>query len=657
MGAYQGGMKRILSISLLVVSSLAARAVDKSWNVSTGDWSTGGNWAPVGAPGGGDNAWIQNGGTATITSAVNGSTVRPGQGTGSGTVNVNAGGTLNAVSLQIGNDNGTGTVNVNGGTINANSGGNWLMMGRGAGNSTGHLNIASGTVTSAGPLEFGYDSGNKVNNITQSGGVFTINGTTRFNAISSSTTNIDHQGGSLAFNNWVHYSDAAGSNTTINQSGGTVSFANNVHVIAGNGTLNISGGTVLQTGGTRFDFPEGRSAAVATGRMTVSGNSTVVLSGGDFTLGRENNANGTLGVQGGVVTLNKNVQVGMNGRGTWVQSGGSANVTGGWVELAQSNNGQGTLLLSGGSLSHSGAGGAFVVGSRGASYGEVSGNGVLNVGQFMVGAGHEGQTFNATFRQTGGTVLATSVFYGNNNNGTADNAAGILHLEGGMFRFNTLNAPLAAGSQLNWGATTLAPRTFDSGNASGSDLSAGTGFTDVRSSNATFVTNSNLTSGNGTDQASRIDLGGLYLSGVSVLFDDFSVANGRTLNLASNADVLELNDDTAYLLRPFGFFTEDYGSLPLVSTTGGGTITGTFDTFLGITDDGRGWSQYTGAFTSASALPTNTWYLEQTASAITFHYKVAGTVPEPGTCALLAMGALGLRVFRKIGAQRARFPR
>ena len=87
--------------------------------------------------------------------------------------------------------------------------------------------------------------------------------------------------------------------------------------------------------------------------------------------------------------------------------------------------------------------------------------------------------------------------------------------------------------------------------------------------------------------------------------------------------------------------------LPLVTTGAGASITGTFDTFLGLTSDSRGWSQFTGVFSTASALPSNTWYLEQTASAITFHYKIAGSVPEPGTLGLASLGIYLLRLARR----------
>ena len=45
----------------------------------------------------------------------------------------------------------------------------------------------------------------------------------------------------------------------------------------------------------------------------------------------------------------------------------------------------------------------------------------------------------------------------------------------------------------------------------------------------------------------------------------------------------------------------------------------------------------------------NTWFLEQNTGTgeINFHYKVEGTVPEPGTLGMLALGVLFIRSVRR----------
>jgi len=63
------------------------------------------------------------------------------------------------------------------------------------------------------------------------------------------------------------------------------------------------------------------------------------------------------------------------------------------------------------------------------------------------------------------------------------------------------------------------------------------------------------------------------------------------------------------------------------------------------------------AFTTAAALPLNTWHIQyvgsgyseagiQAGGAILFHYKVSGSVPEPGSAGLMVAGALLLRALR-----------
>ena len=61
-----GGVRFALAVAaLLLLSSSAARA-DTYWNVTSGDWSSAGNWTS-GLPTSSNNADIYNGGTVTIS--------------------------------------------------------------------------------------------------------------------------------------------------------------------------------------------------------------------------------------------------------------------------------------------------------------------------------------------------------------------------------------------------------------------------------------------------------------------------------------------------------------------------------------------------------------------------------------------------------------
>ena len=78
-----------------------------------------------------------------------------------------------------------------------------------------------------------------------------------------------------------------------------------------------------------------------------------------------------------------------------------------------------------------------------------------------------------------------------------------------------------------------------------------------------------------------------------------------------------------------------------------GDLTGTFNTFVSPLDDVFiGFTEFTGSFSGDAAdLPADTWFLEydETLDVVNFHYKVSGSVPEPGTVGMLALGILFLR--------------
>ena len=71
-------MNRTVRLTLIAALSILAGgrvsqtlALDYSWNVSSGNWSTAGDWKPSGGPPTlNDPAWVVNGGTVTIPSGV-----------------------------------------------------------------------------------------------------------------------------------------------------------------------------------------------------------------------------------------------------------------------------------------------------------------------------------------------------------------------------------------------------------------------------------------------------------------------------------------------------------------------------------------------------------------------------------------------------------
>ena len=592
---------------------------------------------------------------------------------GYGTLNM-GGGTINTGSLYVGGASsaGTGQLNMTSGRINISGTGNeQFEVGGQDANAQGTLVMSGGSIQGSGWMNVGREGARGV--VDMSGGTISVTQFRVGNGAGSSGT-VNNHGGSLintyTENGWATTAriinsagtfsttggqltvGPAGGDATVDVTGGTLAAgeirlgSNHGQTASSRGTLNLSGTGLVSAGTLNAGYRNGGAGPLSDGTFNISGGNANLTG---LVLGVDAVSRGYMVSSGGTVNVSGNMNIGGAGAGTLTHSGGTLNVNGDWIEVVQANGGTGVLNLSGGTINHNGAQ-RTILGTRGNATATISGSGRLNTGYLHVGGSYEGQTITVGMNQSGGTVTTSTLQIGGGNATTAYN------LEGGALRFSTLNAFGNGSTQLNWGSGALSQRQFDAGNATGADLSSGTGFTQVRNSTTTFITNANLTTGSGTGQASKLDLGGIYLSAGNVLFDHLVVGAGRTLALSSTSDVLEFDDDTVYLMRPFGFNTEDYGSLPLVTTTGGGSITGTFDTFLGLSNDGRGFSMSSFAVTTATAstLAANTWYLEQTGSAITFHYKVAGVVPEPDTFALLALSAIGLRTARTLRERRRR---
>ena len=98
------------------IALAAVSASGQSWNVGAGDWATGGNWNPATGTGGPTGVThIRNGGTATISGAVNNPSHLAVGRDGVGTMTHNGGGTITTAWLQAGwgyGQTSTGTINI-----------------------------------------------------------------------------------------------------------------------------------------------------------------------------------------------------------------------------------------------------------------------------------------------------------------------------------------------------------------------------------------------------------------------------------------------------------------------------------------------------------------------------------------------------------------
>ena len=158
----------VAAVALMLLSPSPASAATYYWQTSSGDWSQAANWGGT-LPTSSDLAYIDNGGTATVTQSgeVCG-TLTLGDAAGSGTVQIAAGGSLTTAYQYIGYS-GVGSVTQSGGSNNIYGGYNGsntaLYLGYNSG-ASGSYGLGGGLLSSWNDY-VGYSG---TGSITQSGG-------------------------------------------------------------------------------------------------------------------------------------------------------------------------------------------------------------------------------------------------------------------------------------------------------------------------------------------------------------------------------------------------------------------------------------------------------------------------------------------------------
>ena len=405
---------------------------------------------------------------------------------------------------------------------------------------------------------------------------------------------------------------------TLSGSAGTLTFGGNnfgsasyVGVDGGTGTLNVNAGTVFLSNGAALRV--GSNGANSTGTVNVGPGATLRI-GERFLVGAGGTAGGTSNTGG-------------TNRGTFNMTGGTVSSRV-FTAFGRSANAIGVGNQSGGTFTSDTD---FTVGTFGTGTYTLSG-GTLTVANSSVVGGEGTSSGVGTFTQSGSSVFET----GSLAIGNAAGSTGTYNLDGGSLKTNAITVHGTNGS-FNWGDGTLTTRQVNAAATGGSDVSS-PGYAEVRL--GTSITGTG-TFTSGTNSA--LDLNGFYING-GVRFDQLSISGDLALAGGNDSLNMQLNP---YLLRPNVGTALDYGSLPLV--TAGGELTGTFDNGPTFLQDNIGWSEYTGAFSDAASLPKNTYFLEyNTADDVIFlHYKVEGTVPEPGTMGFLLIGGFFIRTIRK----------
>jgi len=381
-----------LASGVLPTALPAATNTVSLWTAAAGDWNLGSNWStdPT-VPTTGYDAYINNGGTATLAGGMtaNPSTLVIG-GLGGGTLNY-TGGTLSAPSITISTGGVLSTATgidynePNGGSVTVQDNGQLLgarniRIGNGG---TGALTVTGGTVSAGQWFVIAQSAGN-VGTVTMTGGTLyanaaNLNGHLEVGSSGTGTLNLSGTAAAEVMNNYdVQIGNAASGIGTLNLSESASLTARVIRAgVGGTGAYN-------QTGGT------------ATARTW-------------FVVGQNANSNGTATITGGTLNVNTsgggNFQVGVNAGGTNILNvGGTAQVllnnnAGLWIasDNASSN---GTVNQSGGLMSVSGSG-SVVVGRAGTGVYNLNG-GTLRTPGVTRGSG------TGTFNFNGGTLMPTA---------------------------------------------------------------------------------------------------------------------------------------------------------------------------------------------------------------------------------------------------------
>ena len=411
--------------SASTVVNLSSGGTITAGNIDTTSTPAGFNWTGGTLAITSSDVFLQTGGALGPTLSLNNgmtlqatnNTVWINQSIGSGfsTLTVNAGGELDAATIQAAYASGTnGSVNISGGVVNAT---NAVF----SSNGFAVLNLTNGgtlntTTTQTVNQAAGGGTGG-VANLNINGTGSTWNNTGSFFVGGGTST----AGGSaqLTINN--------GGTLTV---GGTLtSYVNGLVNLGSGGTLNIGS---LNTGGNAGDFNW------TAGTLNVSGGSGI-----SFDTSSNSPLGANFSLNSGMNLISTSEQIGLNGAGSFNQNAGSTNVT---PNLLIGGTTAGTYTLFGGNLSA----GAVIVNAGGVQQfgGTVTSSSLVAIGVMPNNTGF--------YNLSGGTVNATTFLLGVNG---INNAVGTL----------TINFP----AQLNVSGQLTVMNSASSVTISGGTVTAG----------------------------------------------------------------------------------------------------------------------------------------------------------------------------------------
>ncbi len=245
--------KKVMAGVVVMLLSGYAMAVNVSWSAGDGNWNVDGNWAQGHVPTSSDIAYINNGGTSTVTSAVVTPTeVRVGY-NAAGTLEVASGGALSSSNRSyIGyTTGGDGTLSVNGGTFTAGSelrtytDATIAVKNGGTLNSTSHLLLS-------------YAGGTSSLTVDGSGSTVNSGSDAYIGRGGASTLSIANGGVMTVYDDmWLGDLAAGSGSALVTGVGSALKLGDIIYVgDAGAGTLTIEDGGLVQAGRMTVDFDE-----------------------------------------------------------------------------------------------------------------------------------------------------------------------------------------------------------------------------------------------------------------------------------------------------------------------------------------------------------------------------------------------------------------
>jgi autotransporter-associated beta strand protein len=501
----------LAAVAVLLFAPPGARAASYSWAVSSGTWSVASNWGGH-RPTSSDNAYIINGGTATIT--------LPGaacyylylgnpRGSNTGTIQMPSG-SLSTIRWECLGNTGAGTFTQSGGT---NVIGGLLSLGMNSG-ANGYYNLSGSGALQAWGEYVGYSG---AGTFAQTGGTNTSGAPLSLGywAGSSGSYNL---GGSGLLNVPSEYVGFLGAGS-FTESGGTNNVAGGLYLgykSGSSGTYNLNGGQLVVSNMSRgsgtaaFNFNGGKLKAGAS--FSTSLPITLATNGG----------NGTIATAGYAVTLS----------GPLSGSGGLIKTGPGTLTLAASNTYTGGTTVSAGLLDLSNqsatqnstltmGGGALVFDST------------VTSNAFTIGglaASSSGAGYDIALKSNATSPAAITLTLG--GNGASTTYAGVLSGSGSLIKTGSGTLAMTSSDTYS-GGTTISGGALQLGDGASQNGYVQNNITDnavLAFANPTSQTYSGNISGGGSLVKSAA--GVLTLSG-SNAYGGGTAVSGGTLQLAS----------------------------------------------------------------------------------------------------------------------------